>query len=160
MSSLFEWYAMLLTKGFTSFLERCNQRMIHFREFGSRRNHPLARSSKCSFRRDLKEAFTVPFPKGLHVVLEQFVKDHNWILSIVKDSAERQVGIAFRTVFEVEGHYVEIPTAFTLHKVPTRFLIVVGAVLIGISTGKAAQIHALLGGAVGGAASLLINILA
>jgi hypothetical protein len=76
------------------------------------------------------------------------------------DILEAQVGIAFRTVFEVEGHYVEIPAAFTLHKVPTRFLIVVGAVLIGIGTGKAAQINALLGGAVGGAASLLINILA
>jgi hypothetical protein len=76
------------------------------------------------------------------------------------DILEAQVGIAFRTVFEVEGYYVETPTAFTLHKVPTRFLIIVGAVLIGIGTGKAAQIHALLGGAVGGAASLLINILA
>jgi hypothetical protein len=76
------------------------------------------------------------------------------------DILKSQVGIAYRTVFEVEGHYVEIPTAFTLYKVPTRFLIIVGAVLIGIGTGKAAQIHALLGGAVGGAASLLINILA
>jgi len=76
------------------------------------------------------------------------------------DILKSQVGIAFRTVFEVEGHCVEIPTAFTLYKVPTRFLIIVGAVLIGIGTGKAAQINALLGGAVGGAASLLINILA
>jgi hypothetical protein len=76
------------------------------------------------------------------------------------DILKSQVGIAFRTVFEVEGHYVEIPTTFTLYKVPTRFLIIVGAVLIGIGTGKAAQINALLGGAVGGAASLLINILA
>jgi hypothetical protein len=76
------------------------------------------------------------------------------------DILKYQVGIAFRTVFEVEGYYVEAPTAFTLHKVPTRFLIIVGAVLIGIGTGKAAQINALLGGAVGGAASLLINILA
>lgn len=71
-----------------------------------------------------------------------------------------QVGVAFRTVFEAEGYYVEIPAAFTLHKVPTRFLIIMGAVLIGMATGKASQLNVLLYGAVGGAASLLVNILA
>jgi hypothetical protein len=71
-----------------------------------------------------------------------------------------RVGAAFRTVFEAEGYYVEIPSAFTLHKVPTRFLILMGAVLLGIATGKATQLNVLLGGAVGGATNLLINILA
>jgi hypothetical protein len=68
--------------------------------------------------------------------------------------------IAFRTIFEVEGHYVEVPNACTLYKIPTKFLIVVGVAMIGIATGKASQIDPVLGGAVGGVGSLLINILA
>src|SRR5262245_37022168 len=70
MSSLFEWYAMLLTEVLAYLLESGNHRKIHLREFGSGRNHPPARSIKCSLRRDLKEAFTVFFPKRLHVVFE------------------------------------------------------------------------------------------
>ena len=76
------------------------------------------------------------------------------------EAFEYQVGAAFRSVFEAEGYYVEIPSAFTVYKVPTRFLIIMGAVLIGIATGKATQLNVLLGGAVGGAGSLLVNILA
>jgi len=77
-----------------------------------------------------------------------------------EDSLRFHAGIAFRTIFEVEGYYIEHPYAYTIYKIPTRFLIVVGAALIGIATGKAAQVDPLLGGAVGGVGSLLINILA
>ncbi|MDQ3816344.1 MAG: MarR family winged helix-turn-helix transcriptional regulator [Acidobacteriota bacterium] len=70
------------------------------------------------------------------------------------------VGKALKTLFEVEGHYVEIPHAFSIYKIPSKFLIVVGAAVIGIATGKAAQLDPLLGGAIGGVGSLLINILA
>jgi predicted transcriptional regulator len=70
------------------------------------------------------------------------------------------VGKALKTLFEVEGYYVEDPYAVTIYKIPSKFLIVVGAAVIGIATGKAAQLDPLLGGAIGGVGSLLINILA
>jgi DNA-binding transcriptional ArsR family regulator len=68
--------------------------------------------------------------------------------------------IALRTVFEVEGYYVEIPNAYAHYKVPKQFLIVIGAALIGIAAGKATQIDAAIGGAISGVGGLLINILA
>ncbi len=68
--------------------------------------------------------------------------------------------VALRTVFEVEGYYVEIPNAYAHYKVPKQFLIVIGAALIGIAAGKATQIDAAIGGAISGVGGLLINILA
>jgi DNA-binding transcriptional ArsR family regulator len=69
-------------------------------------------------------------------------------------------GVALRTVFEVEGHYVEFPNAYTLYKVPKQALIVVGAALIGMAAGRANEIDPVVGGALTGVAGLLINILA
>lgn len=68
-------------------------------------------------------------------------------------------GLAIRILAEIEGYYVEVPNAYTLHRVPRDFLVTVAAVAIGIATGKAGDLGALLGGAVGGLGSLLINIL-
>lgn len=68
-------------------------------------------------------------------------------------------GLAIRTLAEIEGYYVEVPNAYSLHRVPRDFLVTVAAVVIGIATGKASELSVLLGGAVGGLGSLLINIL-
>ena len=69
-------------------------------------------------------------------------------------------GVALRTVFEVEGYYVEIPDAYALYKVPKQFLIVIGAALIGMVAGKTTHLDPVIGGALTGVGSLLVNILA
>lgn len=71
-----------------------------------------------------------------------------------------QTAIALRTLFEVEGHFVEIPNACTIYKIPSRFLIVFGAIVIGIATGKISQLDPIIAGAFSGVGNLLINILA
>jgi len=77
-----------------------------------------------------------------------------------KEASEYTVGIAFRTVFEVEGYYKEYPYASTEYQVPKKFLIILGAALIGVTTAKVSQMDTVLAGSASGAGSLLINILA
>jgi hypothetical protein len=80
--------------------------------------------------------------------------------NIREDRLKFHAGVAFRTVFEVEGHYVEFPNAYAIYKIPKQFLIVMGAALIGMATGKAFEIGPITGGVVSGVGGLLINILA
>lgn len=80
--------------------------------------------------------------------------------NVREDKLKFHAGVAFRTVFEVEGHYVEFPHAYAIYKVPKKFLIVMGAALIGMATGKAFEIDPIIGGVVSGVGGLLINILA
>lgn len=80
--------------------------------------------------------------------------------SVREDVLKFHAGVAFRTIFEVEGHYVEFPNAYAIYKVPKQFLIVIGAALIGMATGKAFEIGPVMGGVVSGVGGLLINILA
>lgn len=77
-----------------------------------------------------------------------------------EQASEFVVGIALRTVFEVERHYEEIPGAFSIYTIPKQFLIVLGAAIIGIATAKTAQLDPILAGSISGVGSLLINILA
>lgn len=70
------------------------------------------------------------------------------------------VGIALRTVLEVEGYYVERPGASSRHQIPRKVLIVLGAAILGFSGARAGMVHPELGGVLGGVASLLISLLA
>jgi hypothetical protein len=69
------------------------------------------------------------------------------------------VAIAFRTVLEVEGFYIERPYASSLHHVPRAVLVSLGAAILGIATAKTAAISPEIGGTISGIGSLLINIL-
>ena len=69
------------------------------------------------------------------------------------------VGIAFRTVLEIEGFYVERPMASSLHHVPRTVLISLGAAILGIATAKTAAFSPEISGTISGIGSLLLNIL-
>jgi len=99
---------------------------------------------------------TMDFAEEARIDLKRFALN----LTGQKDASEYIVGIALRTVFEVEGYYKEIPFALTRYRVPKEILIILGATLIGISTAKVAQMDAILAGSVSGVGSLLIDILA
>ncbi|HDR9128361.1 TPA: hypothetical protein QDB31_005456 [Burkholderia vietnamiensis] len=74
--------------------------------------------------------------------------------------SEFLVGIALRTILEVDGYYVERPNASSRHFVPKDVLIAIGAAVIGIATGESTALGPIVSGAIGGVGSLLINILA
>jgi hypothetical protein len=99
---------------------------------------------------------TMDFAEEVGIDLKRFAVN----LTSNEDASEYVVGVALRTMFEIEGHYVEIPHAFTVYKVPKQFLIVLGAAIIGIATAKAYELDPILAGSIGGVGSLLINILA
>ena len=69
------------------------------------------------------------------------------------------VGIAFRTVLEVEGYYIERLGASSRHQVPRTVLVTIGAAMLGIATAKAGAFSPEVGGAISGIGSLLINLL-
>jgi hypothetical protein len=98
------------------------------------------------------------FAEVVGVVLEEYGR------RLVGDGVKEEhlifhPGVAFRTVFEVEGYYVEIPNAYALYKVPKQFLIVLGAAMIGMAALEAGRVNSLVGGALSGVGALLINIL-
>lgn len=82
-----------------------------------------------------------------------------WLRAKQEEGFKFHAAVALRSIFEVEGYYTEIEGAYALFKVPTKILIVVGAALIGMATGKVYQLDPILGSALGGVGSLLINIL-
>lgn len=69
------------------------------------------------------------------------------------------IGIAFRTVFEVEGHYIECPDAYTIYRVPRDVVFTIGAVLVGIATARTAHLQPEIAGTVSAVGSLLLNII-
>jgi hypothetical protein len=69
------------------------------------------------------------------------------------------VGMAFRTVFEVEGHYVESPGAYTISRVPRDVVFTIGAVIVGLVTARTAHLQPEIAGTVSAVGSLLLNII-
>jgi hypothetical protein len=82
-----------------------------------------------------------------------------WLRARREEAFKFHAAVALRSIFEVEGYYAEIEGAYTLFKVPTKVLVVVGAALIGMATGEVYKLDPVLAGVVGGVGSLLINIL-
>jgi hypothetical protein len=82
-----------------------------------------------------------------------------WLRAKREEVFKLHAAVALRSIFEVEGYYAEIEGTYTLFKVPTKLLVVVGAALIGMATGEVYKLDPVLAGAVGGVGSLLINIL-
>lgn len=74
-------------------------------------------------------------------------------------SGRFMVGIAFRTILEVEGYYVERPNFSSMHRVPREVLVTLGAAILGIATAQAGAVSPEVGGAISGIGSLLINLL-
>jgi hypothetical protein len=99
---------------------------------------------------------TMDFAEQVGIDLKRYATN----LTSGDKASEFIVGVALRTVFEVERHYVEVPGAFCIYPIPKQFLIVLGAAIIGIGTAKAAQLDPILAGSISGVGSLLINILA